>query len=288
MISIETRVALLKKIHLFSDLSEDELKALAEQFEEVDYAADEAIFEQGGKAEHFYLIVKGKVVIVRKRDRKERQLATLVNNDFFGEMALVSKRNRSATITALIPTSILRLPLEDFNELLKNNPKLKPNLDVTIRSRSLAQKLQFKWLREDEVVYFLARKHPILLYQALVVPVLVMIGALFLAALSFVANAVTPAAVGAIILVLDLAWAAWSWVDWGNDYYMVTNERVVWLEKVIGLYDSRQEAPLSTILSVGVETDLWGRTLDYGNVIVRTFVGKIPLTMSRIRTRRRT
>ncbi len=46
----------------------------------------------------------------------------------------------------------------------------------------------------------------------------------------------------------------------------------------MGLYDSRQEAPLSTVLSVGVETDQVGRLLDYGNVIVRTYVGKIPFS----------
>jgi hypothetical protein len=51
---------------------------------------------------------------------------------------------------------------------------------------------------------------------------------------------------------------------------------VVWLEKVIGLYDSRNEAPLTEILSVGVETDLIGRALGYGDVLVRTFVGAIP------------
>jgi len=50
---------------------------------------------------------------------------------------------------------------------------------------------------------------------------------------------------------------------------------VVYLEKVIGLYDSTQEAPLSTILSVGVETDLLGRQWGFGNVIIRTYVGKI-------------
>lgn len=276
MIKTETRVALLKKIHLFSDLSDEELQVVAEQFSEAEYAAGEVIFEQGGKAESFYLIVKGKVGIVRKRDKREQQLATLVNNDYFGEMALVSKRARSATVTALIPTTLLVLPLENFNELLRNNPKLKPNLDVTIRSRSLAQTLQFKWLRADEVVYFLARKHPILLYQAMVVPALVLLAPIFLAVWSLLAKAVTPVAVGTVILILDLGWAIWLWVDWGNDYYVVTNERVVWLEKVIGLYDSRQEAPLSTILSVSVETDLWGRALDYGNVIVRTFVGRIP------------
>jgi hypothetical protein len=72
-----------------------------------------------------------------------------------------------------------------------------------------------------------------------------------------------------------LAWLLWNIIDWGNDYYIVTNQRVIWLEKVIGLYDSRQEAPLATLLSVGVETDLVGRLLDYGNVVARTFVGQV-------------
>lgn len=44
---------------------------------------------------------------------------------------------------------------------------------------------------------------------------------------------------------------------------------------MIGIYDSRQEVPLSTILAVNVETDQIGRILDYGNVVVRTFVGGI-------------
>ena len=64
-------------------------------------------------------------------------------------------------------------------------------------------------------------------------------------------------------------------MDWGNDYYIVTNQRVVWLEKVVGLYDSREESPLPTVISVSTETEPLGRSLDYGNVIIRTFVGRI-------------
>jgi hypothetical protein len=71
-------------------------------------------------------------------------------------------------------------------------------------------------------------------------------------------------------------WTFWLYIDWGNDYYIVTNQRVVWLEKVVGIYDSRQESPIGTILSVGVEMNQVGKIMDYGNVIVRTFVGKIP------------
>jgi hypothetical protein len=79
-------------------------------------------------------------------------------------------------------------------------------------------------------------------------------------------------------LIAVIGWIIWLVIDWGNDYYIVTNQRVVWLEKVIGIYDSRQESPLSTVLSVGIEANPLGRALDYGNVIVRTFVGRIPFS----------
>lgn len=276
MISIETRIGLLKKIHLFHGFSNDDLRDVAERFSEAEYGEGEVVFEQGGKADGFFLIVKGKVGIVRKISGKEQTLAYLVNNDYFGEMALVSNRPRSATVTALIPTTTLTLSIENFNQLLKKYSKLKGNLDITIHSRTLARKLRFKWLRPDEVVYFLARKHSILLYQALVAPAVILLLPIALAAWSVVTGAVTPVALAAILLVLDLGWAGWRALDWSNDYYVVTNERVVWLEKVVGIYDSRQEAPLSTILSVSVETDPWGRVLDYGHVVVRTFVGMIP------------
>jgi hypothetical protein len=64
-------------------------------------------------------------------------------------------------------------------------------------------------------------------------------------------------------------------VDWGNDYYIVTNQRVVWLEKLVGLYDSRREAPLGNILAVETSSDQLGRILHFGNVLVRTFTGGI-------------
>lgn len=276
MIKTDARINLLRKIHLFHDLTDEEIQVVAERCVEASYKQGEVIFEQGGKAESFFIIHNGKVRITRRHDGKAEQLALLVASDFFGEMALISNRPRSATVATVTPVTVLMLSRRDFDELLRRNPKLKPNLDVTIRSRLLARRLQFKWLRADEVVYFLARKHPVLLYEAMILPGLALIVPILMALWSLLAGAVTPLALGALVFAADLGWAVWRAVDWSNDYYVVTNERVVWLEKVIGLYDSRQEAPLSMILSVGVETDMLGRFLDYGNVIVRTFVGRIP------------
>jgi CRP-like cAMP-binding protein len=278
-IELPARIAFLKKIHLFHGLEENELAAIAAELEEVPYPAGSVVVEQGGKADSFYLIYGGSVRITRKVKGKDIQLARLVREDYFGEMALIAKRPRSATIVATADTSLLVLSRADFEKLFKQNPDLKVNLDVALRSRQLAQRLRLKWawLRPNEVVYFLARKHRVVLFQNLALPVAALLVPLgFLYGYFSIAPVLVVLLAAIITFVAIAAWTAWLIIDWGNDYYIVTNQRVVWLEKVVGIYDSRQESALSTVLSVGIEANPLGRILDYGNVIVRTFVGRIP------------
>lgn len=276
-IEFPARISFLNRIHLFHDLAEGELAAIAEKLIEAPYAAGSVIFEQGKRPDSFYLIYQGTVRITRRQDRREIQIARLVKDDYFGEMGLIAKRPRSGTAIALTDSSLLVLSREDFQTFYKSIPQLRLNFDLAIRSRQLARKLQFEWLRPDEVIYFLARKHPVVLYQKLVWPVFLLFVPIFLfyAWIVFARSAVVIAAVIASLLFIAL-WILWYVLDWENDYYIVTNQRVVWLEKVIGIYESRQESPLNTILSVAVETTQLGRILDYGDVIVRTWVGKIP------------
>ena len=275
MIELKDRVSFLNKVHLFSGLKENELAGIAAKLNEKTPSANEVIFERGAKPDGFYLIYKGKVNVTRPRENGTDFLAFLTAGDYFGEEALFEKRDRSATITAAEASTILFLSKEDFDELFTQYEKLKPNFLVAIKSRKLARSLRFKWLGSKEVIYFLARRHKIRLYQTLLAPVFVLTAPILLFFWSFVSGATTPYAVGGIILCADILWAVWRAVDWSNDYYIVTNQRVVWVERVIGIYDSRQEVPLSTILAVNVETDQIGRILDYGNVSVRTFVGSI-------------
>lgn len=276
-IETSARIAFLKKIHLFHGLEDAEFEAVANELDESAFAKGGVVFEQDGKADSFYLIYEGKVRITRKQEKKEIQLALLVKNDYFGEMALVARRRRSATVTALVDTTLLVLSRADFEKLYKQAPQIKENLEIAVQSRILARKLEFKWLRPDEVIYFLARKHPIVLWQKLVLPFLaLLVPAGFFYAWFSIINFLIVALAGWFSLFAIIGYMVWLRVDWGNDYYIVTNQRVVWLEKVVGIYDSRQESPLGTILSVGVEVNQIGKILDYGNVIVRTFVGKIP------------
>ena len=70
-------------------------------------------------------------------------------------------------------------------------------------------------------------------------------------------------------------WVVWDFIDWRNDFYILTNQRVVWLERVIIFYYSRREAPLTHVLAVNVFSSWLGRIIGYGNVEVRTFTGSI-------------
>ena len=272
----DQRIAFLKKIHLFRSLTDEQITAVADKLEEETHPAGKAILAEGKSSDRFFLIYRGKVRITRTRKGKEEQLAAFVAGDYFGEMGVALRGPRYASVSAEEETLLLALSRQDFVNFVKQFPKFKTNLKIAISSRRLAHKLRYKWLSPDEVVYFLARKHPVLLFQALILPVI--LGAI--AFLGILAGLLGPnpwvLVISIVGLGITIGWAYWKGLDWGNDYYIVTNQRVVWLEKVIGIYDSRQEAPLSTILSVGVQTSMTGRMLDYGDVIVRTFVGRIP------------
>ena len=275
-IEIPARIAFLKKIHLFYGLEDDDYERIASELDEMPVPQGGVVFEQGAKADSFYLIYGGSVRIVRRQNNKDVQLAVLVKNDYFGEMALVEHRTRSATATALTDTSLLVLSRKDFEKLYKSDPQLKINLEIAIKSRQLARRLLFKWLRPDEVIYFLARRHRLILYQKLIGPLLgLFVPAFFFYAWYFIIDFTIVGVAAWLSLIAVILWAVWIAIDWSNDYYIVTNQRVVWLEKVVGIYDSRMESPISTVLSVGVEANQVGRILDYGNVIIRTFVGRI-------------
>lgn len=268
-------MAFLNRIHLFNLMKDEELAGIAERLEERTYAPDTVIFRRGDEPEGFYMIYSGRVKVTRPGKSGQDFLASLSKGDYFGEEALLARRRRSATVTAVDESKLFFLSRENFEYLLEIYPQLKPNFQVAIQSRRLARQKLFKWLGPGEVIYFIARRHSVRLIQALIAPILFLSLPAFLIFWSFLTQAVTPLVLGVILLVGILLWAGWNALDWSNDYYIVTNQRVIWLEKVIGIHDSRQEAPLSTILSVGVATDVLGRALNYGTVTVRTFVGKI-------------
>lgn len=273
-------VELLKREYLFQGMTDEQVTWIAAQFEPVSLEPNEVIFSQGEEGDYFYMLYSGRVRVYRRERGKEAALNILVPGDFFGEEALLFRRPRPATIRTIQRSVVLRMDRTHFNMLLEAYPAIRANLVATADSRRLARYQHYSWLDEDESIYFISRKHDLFLFLSLIPPILMFLASIPVLVFAF-AEISSPfffgvgLVTGILLLLGGIGWGIWNFIDWGNDYYIVTSHRVAWLEKVVGLYDSRQEAPLDTVLAVNVVSNQLGRWLNYGDINVRTYTGGI-------------
>lgn len=122
----------LRKVPLFHELSESELTELALAAQVRDFPKDAFIVTQGSTGLGFYLLVEGRVEVLRNR----KPLAEFGPGGFFGEMSLLDESPRSASIVALEPTKCLVLGSWDFRVLLKRKPEIAINM-LTVMSKRL-------------------------------------------------------------------------------------------------------------------------------------------------------
>ncbi|MEJ2264070.1 MAG: cyclic nucleotide-binding domain-containing protein [Anaerolineales bacterium] len=271
---------IIRDLFLFSGLRDEQVAQIASLFATIRIEDGQILYSKGEAGHNFYIIYAGSVGETRLIAGEKEETAVLVPGDFFGEEALLFNRPHAATIQAQEPTTLLQLGSEQFDRLLREYPQVKSNLVRTAQTREIVRSQKFEWLRDDEVIYQIARKHEAVLAAVLIGPLVLLALSLVLVYYVAALGSGTVAWIAGLVVASLLGsgavlWGIWNYIDWGNDYYIVTNQRAVWIEKVIWLYDSRDEAPLNTILSVNVTTNFWGRLLGFGNVIVRTYTGEI-------------
>jgi uncharacterized membrane protein YdbT with pleckstrin-like domain len=263
--------------HLFEELDEEELRELSKELRFYYPANGERVLEQGARSEYFYMVYRGEIQLVQSRgNEEEKPLGVLEAGDYFGEDGLLFKRGLSYTAIAGPATALIRVDKEQFNRLLEL-PEVKPILRRVAQTRRLADRINLDWIGEDETVYLISRKHAWVLAVMVMLPLFVMgVGGIF-AWVGYLSGLDISYLLAGVIAGLGVLWLAWNILDWGNDYYIITSKRVVWVEKIIGMYESRQEAPLHAILSVTTDAGQIARIFDFANVNVRSFTGQITL-----------
>ncbi len=270
-------LALMKRMHLFKGLDHASLEKIVARLVTRPARSDERIFGEREFADNFFIVLEGHIQITRRLRKDEVDvLANMMRGDFFGEVALMNRALRSGEARAKLPTTLLEMRLENFQWMLQTFPTVRKDLQRRVSGYALALRKRFKWLREDETIHVLARRDFVILLGNLSIPILVGIVSLWLLSLSFQAGWSLLQYVGGIGSGISLLWGLWSYVDWENDYYVVTDKRVVYVEKIILLHESIQEAPLETIQTIRLSSgNAIQRWLGYGDVQVDTYGGKI-------------
>lgn len=108
------RVALLSGSPLFEMLSNQELEGVCALLMPRDFAAGGVIFTEGALGDGLYLVAAGEVEVFREGSRSP--IATLSVGECFGEMTLVDKEYRSATVRARTDVQLLHLSPEGMAE----------------------------------------------------------------------------------------------------------------------------------------------------------------------------
>jgi hypothetical protein len=268
-------LGVVKGSHLFKGLEEAEHERISRLFTMQTLAPDEFLFRQGMRGDSFFFILDGHAIVLQKDRGVERRVSTLSPGDFFGEGSLLRDEPRRASIKALDEVVVMRMERAAFNDLTKKHPHIRKELLALSQGYEIARRKKFEWLGEDEGLRLVARKHPlILLINELPVLFLASIGLTLLAAGAQFRIALLDWIAYAVLLGAAV-WFALRYLDWGDDFYIVTDRRVVWLEETILIYQSTSEAKLTEIRSVDISTDLLQRIFDYGDLHVNTYTGAI-------------
>lgn len=268
----------LNLVEMFNEIDDDQLAIIASRFKLLRLEPWQPLFTDREAEDDFYIVQSGSVFV---SDGEEDSIQERIRpGGYFIEEAVLYPHTENAFITTDETTELLHLEEADFYRMLSDFPQTKPWLARNPESQWLVRTRKFKWVGEDEIIAHVARKHEAIFVFSLIGPIIFFLAAL---AIIFAVSArdvsttiwTSGAACSMGLAFFAVLWGIWNWVDWGNDYYIVTDQRVVWVEKVIWLYESRDEAPLTTILAVNTTTTFLGRLFNFGSVIVKTFTGEI-------------
>ena len=128
----------LARVPLFKRLTPGELEKLAEAVDQCDYKAGDVIFNERDRGDALYVVETGSVRIwVWDEDVQPVTLAELKPGEFFGELAVLDRGERSTSATSMVDTHLHRLSSDDFQQFLMEHP------DVAMSLNDLASLRQY-------------------------------------------------------------------------------------------------------------------------------------------------
>lgn len=128
--------AALKDSRLFSGVSAKGLKILAEGASYGRYRPGGVIFSEGDTGSSLHIIAKGSVKIIKHtKEGRAKTLAILKERDSFGEMAILTKEARSATVEALTAVETVTIQQEFFEEAVMKEPSISLEIIKTLSER---------------------------------------------------------------------------------------------------------------------------------------------------------
>jgi CRP-like cAMP-binding protein/thioredoxin reductase/Fe-S-cluster-containing hydrogenase component 2 len=139
-------------------------KATVESFDR-----DTVVFRESDPGEAFYLIRAGMVKISKRSGEREIIVSYLVAGNSFGETALLDGARRTATVTTIFPSELIRLAKADCDEFLERHPEARPDLVAKLEPRRIENLILDAKPRAGEVLHDLIEHEVVMGTDALII-----------------------------------------------------------------------------------------------------------------------
>jgi len=276
----------LRAIPLFASLNEADLGYINSIVSSASYSTDQVIFTVGEKSDKLCIVDTGQVRI-RRRDLSGAETITrfLGPGQSIGEVGLLRGEPRNATVEAVVDTTLFTINKDDFLEMLARFPSIRERLEVAARSREVPLG-RFDWQEPDEVAVWVAHRNIVPFFfeslpgliLRLGIAVVMVVLAIYLGGRSIVSPGIQVLMIAAAVALFGLTWA-WYIVDWTNDYLVVTNRRIVHVERFGLIREIREEIPIQVVQDVVLQrSGPLAAMLGLADITVASIGGKLSFT----------
>jgi voltage-gated potassium channel len=132
-VSLHLKRDVIQRVPFFNQAGENLMREVANEMRPIVVTPGEAVFHHGDPANNMYFINRGTLEV---RSETGEVINTLFDGDFFGEMALLEKRRRMATVVAIDYTDLYVLDAVAFNRILEGHPDFKEFMEAVAKHRA--------------------------------------------------------------------------------------------------------------------------------------------------------
>lgn len=268
-----------RRLPIFARLDAQQMEQVASVMQVLRYESGEELFRQADAPPGMFMFVSGSgLLIQRGADGVERPFGNVTTGEYVNEASLFNEVPATASLRANEESIVLFLSRQQMRNVLAHHPEIRTSLSLPSASAAQTQTPTrgFEQQRANENVLLQTRRHiGAFLARALGISfiiLLVWIVSIILAGAGtgFPILLITLPVTGLLLLLI-----VYHYLEWRNDQLIITDRRVVNIQRTILNFNTRiNEIPLDSIREINVAlptmTDLAGRLLNYGSIIIKT------------------
>ncbi len=263
----------IRTLPLFAKIPPAAFSFITEAFRVMRVEPGEYLFRQGDVTQGLVMFVTGQAQLIRTTDQGQQVIGIVNANQYINEVALYKESRETASLFITQSATVLFLSRKSLRDVIAHHPEIKEYIPLPLPTvqQQKREKL-FNGQRDNETVLLDTRRHWYAYFSRVWLSGVIFMVILVLS-LVFLPSGFLMLLIVGVSFLLVLALDVYLYLEWRNDHVIVTDQRLIRIERVIHSFQvSISEVPLSSVHEINADntTDPLSRVFNYGTVELKT------------------